>query len=303
MGDSVTTIHTKICPVCGKPDPRFFMTCKDYLATGKYFRLDICSKCGFAFTQDFPVEAQIGRFYEASAYISHSDTNKGIVNKLYHWARKKALNSKAEIIAAYTSISSNGALLDIGSGTGYFLNKMKSLNWHITGVEKSDSAREFAKDTFDIETHESEYLYQIPSKSKDVITMWHVLEHMERLHEVMDRLYEILKDDGTAFIALPNKESFDGMHYRESWAAYDVPRHLWHFSPSDFQLLAEQHGFEIVETKPMYFDIFYISMLSEKNSETLLASIVGLIRGGMFFLRCLNNKKMCSSLIYILKKK
>ena len=295
-------IHTDICPVCGSSELMLYMTCKDYLTTKEEFDICKCKSCGFALTQDFPAESEIGKYYEASAYVSHSDTHKGIVNTLYHWARKIALNSKSKVVQGYAA-RKTGMLLDIGSGTGYFLNRMKEQKWIVTGIEKSESARKYTKHKFGIDCQDSEYLYEIPCQTKDVITMWHVLEHLEHLNDVMDRLKGILKDDGVTIIALPNKDSFDAVHYKENWAAYDVPRHLWHFSPSDFKSLAEKHNFEIVATKPMYFDAFYISMLSEQNKGTFLASLIGLMKGGLFFLRTLCNKSRCSSLIYILREK
>jgi 2-polyprenyl-3-methyl-5-hydroxy-6-metoxy-1,4-benzoquinol methylase len=295
-------IHTDICPVCGDSELLPYLSCKDYLTTQEVFDICKCSKCGFALTQDFPSENEIGKYYEASAYVSHSDTHKGIINTLYHLVRKIALKSKAKTVIQYAPKKA-GMLLDVGSGTGYFLNKMKSKKWIVTGIEKSEQARQYTKQKFDINCQDSGYLYDIPCQTKDVVTMWHVLEHLERLNSVMDRLYGLLKDDGTVVIALPNKESFDAAHYKKYWAAYDVPRHLWHFSPSDFEHLAKRHHFEIVAVKPMYFDAFYISMLSEKNKGTFLASLAGLAKGSLFFLRTLNNKKRSSSLIYILKKK
>ncbi|WP_029904239.1 class I SAM-dependent methyltransferase [Prevotella sp. 10(H)] len=295
-------IHTRICPVCGSTDFIPFLSCKDYLATEEVFDIELCNSCGFAITQDFPSEDEIGRYYDAPEYVSHSDTQKGIINILYHWARRLALKSKSKIVMRYAS-KKTGKLLDIGSGTGYFLNRMKSLKWIVTGIEKSEAACKYAKSKFDIDCQHSEYLYDISEKTKDVITMWHVLEHLEHLNRVMEHLGKILKDDGIAVIALPNKDSFDAAHYKQYWAAYDVPRHLWHFSPADFEHLARRHHFELIDIRPMYLDAFYISMLSEKHKGTFLGSLVGLCKGGWFFLRTLGNKKRSSSLIYILKKK
>lgn len=295
------TIHTTICPVCGSHEVLPFLSSEDWLTTKEVFQIQKCNICGFAFTQDFPVEEEIGKYYDAPEYISHSDTNKGIINTLYHWARKISLNSKSKLITKY-SVIKKGKLLDVGAGTGYFLNRMKEQKWIVTGIEKSESARQYAKKKFDIDCQDSEYLYEIPGETKDVITLWHVLEHLEPLNSVMEHLHKILKDDGTLIIALPNKYSFDAAHYKECWAAYDVPRHLWHFSPADFRHLANRHHFEVIETKPMYFDGFYISMLSEKNKGSFLATLVGLMRGGIYFLRTLGNKERSSSLIYILKK-
>lgn len=298
----ISNIYINICPVCGSMNSTHFLECKDYLASKETFEIEKCQSCGFAFTQNFPSEKVIGRYYEAPEYVSHSDTQKGIINRLYHIARKVALKSKAKIVKKYTTKKA-GLLLDIGSGTGYFLNKMREKKWVVTGIEKSEDARLFAKQKFNIDCQNSEYLYNISPKTKDVISMWHVLEHLEHLNTVMEHLHKILKDDGTLIIALPNKSSFDAEFYKEHWAAYDVPRHLWHFSPNDFKYLIERHQFELIDTKPMHFDTFYISMLSEKNKGTVLGSLVGLVRGGIFFLKSLNNKKRSSSLTYILKKK
>lgn len=297
----MSTIHTHICPVCGNKELKPYLTCRDYLATKEQFDICKCIKCGFALTQHFPSEDVIGRYYDAPEYVSHSDTQKGLINTLYHWARKIALKSKSKIVIQYAPVKT-GKLLDIGSGTGYFLNRMKKLKWMVTGIEKSGSAREYAKRKFDLNSQQSEYLYEIPCKTKDVVTMWHVLEHLEHLNKVLEQIYKILHDDGIVVIALPNKESADAIHYRENWAAYDVPRHLWHFSLPDFEHLIRRHHFELVGVKPMYFDAFYISMLSEKNKGTPLASLIGLMKGGIFFLRTLADMKKSSSLIYILKK-
>lgn len=298
----MTAIHSDKCPVCGGEKLKLFLECKDYFATKETFAIDRCPNCGFALTQDFPSENEIGRYYDVPEYISHSNTHKGIINTLYHWARKIALRSKSKIVVNYAS-KPTGTLLDVGCGTGYFLDKMKRLKWIVTGIEKAEAPRNYARNKFGINCQNSDYLFDIPGQTKDVITMWHVLEHLEQLNKTMAHLHKILKNDGTAIIALPNKESFDAIAYRQNWAAYDVPRHLWHFSPADFEQLANKHRFELIAIKPMYFDAFYISMLSEKNKGTFCASIVGLLKGGIYFLRSLGNKKRCSSLIYILKKK
>lgn len=294
-------IHSDSCPICKSNNLNNYLTCNDYLVSKQDFSLCKCPNCGFAFTQDFPSEDEIGVYYDAPEYISHSDTHQGIISKLYHIARKQALKSKGNIISKYACKGTN-SLLDIGSGTGYFLNHMKGLQWKVRGIEKSESARELARKTFSIEAEDSDQLFSIPPKSADVITMWHVLEHMEHLNEVMDTLHSILKDDGTVFIALPNKQSSDARYYKKDWAAYDVPRHLWHFSPDDFELLAKNHGFKLTAIKPMYFDAFYIAMLSEKNRKTSLSSLIGLTKGGFFFLSSFFDVQKCSSVIYILKK-
>lgn len=296
------TKHIAFCPICGDTQLKPAMTCTDHFATGETFVTVQCQNCTFVFTQDFPSENNIGAYYNVPSYISHSDTHKGLINTLYHWARKSALKSKSKIVIREASVK-KGTLLDIGCGTGYFLDKMKKLKWVVTGIEKSDETRRYAKERFGLDCQNSEYLFDIKPQTKDVITMWHVLEHIESLDEVMVQLHSILKDSGVAIIALPNKDSYDAKSYKEHWAAYDVPRHLWHFSPNTFSLLANKHQFEIKEMKPMYFDTFYISMLSEKNKNTFCASLIGLLKGALFFLRSLRHTQKCSSIIYILKKK
>ncbi len=221
---------------------------------------------------------------------------------MYHWARKLALKSKTKIASKYSSDNAE-TLLDIGSGTGYFLNAMRLKKWVVTGIEKSKQTREYAHKKFGLNIQDAEYLFEMPDKTKDVATMWHVLEHIEKLNETMSSLHRILKDDGVLIIALPNKKSADALAYQEEWAAYDVPRHLWHFSPDDFIFFAEKHNFRIEKMKAMYFDPFYIAMLSKKNKGTFAASLVGLIKGSIYFTQSLFNTSRCSSIIYILKKK
>lgn len=298
----MNTVHTDICPLCGGKDFQDYLTCKDHYASQEDFKLTKCSTCGFVLTQDFPAEDSIGSYYNVSDYISHSDTRKGLFNKLYHIARSFALKSKAKTVIKYAAPNSK-ILLDYGSGTGYFLNKMKSKGWLVTGIEKDEGARDYAKYKFGLNVQSHEYIFQISEQQKDTVTMWHVLEHIENLNAVMHQIHVILKDDGTAIIALPNRESLDAEYYKNSWAAYDVPRHLWHFSQKDFEVLANKHNFSLVDVKPMYLDAFYISMLSQKYKGTFLGSLMGLLRGGLFFLKSLSNKQKCSSLIYILKKK
>lgn len=298
----MTEIHIDCCPVCKKKDFSTPMSCKDYLVSGKSFSIIQCKSCQFSFTQDFPSEKEIGKYYEASDYISHSDTHNGIINKLYHLVRKISLNSKVKLIRK-ASAKSSSKLLDIGAGTGYFLNKAKNAGWNVIGIEKSEVARQQTKSKFGIDCFGSDYLSDIPTESIDVVTMWHVLEHIENLNETMQLIHSVLTSDGIAVIALPNKKSTDANHYKQDWAAYDVPRHLWHFSPSDFKLLADNNGFLLSQIRPMYFDGFYISMLSEQNKGRKGASIIGLIKGGFFFLRSLTDRKKSSSIIYILRKK
>lgn len=298
----MNTIHIKTCPVCSSDDFTKSLECKDHLLTNELFAIYSCKRCIFSFTQDFPSESEIGKYYEASDYVSHSDTQKGLINKLYHLARSIALRSKTRLVLKYFR-DQPGTLLDVGCGTGYFLDSMRKKEWVVTGIEKSESTRNFAKQKFGLNTQDSEYLHTISNKAKNVITLWHVLEHIEKLNETMGTFYRILKDDGILVLALPNKSSVDARYYKDNWAAYDVPRHLWHFSPENLKLLAEKHNFELIAEKTMLFDPVYISMLSEKNRSAFLAGLRGMIKGTFFSFLSLFDTHKCSSIIYVLKKK
>jgi 2-polyprenyl-3-methyl-5-hydroxy-6-metoxy-1,4-benzoquinol methylase len=297
----VEKIHISECPVCTVNNAKKVFDCNDFLVSNEKFTLFCCKNCGFTFTQDFPSQSEIGRYYDAPEYVSHSDTQRGVINFLYHFVRKIALRSKVKLVENQSFVQ-KGNILDIGAGTGYFLNAMKRAGWTVSGIEKSDSARAFAYKKFGL-NFDAGHLRQTADNLLSAVTLWHVLEHLENLNDTLDSIYQILKPDGVLIIALPNKNSADARHYREFWAAYDVPRHLWHFSPSNLQQLAENHNFTITKIKPMFFDPFYISMLSEKHKNTPAATFVGLIKGAIFTIQSILNKNNCSSLIYILKKR
>ena len=289
------------CPVCKRNQIEEIFSAKDYTVSGEFFSIVKCKNCTLLFTQKVAEQHEIGKYYASENYISHSDTQVGLVNKLYHSIRKKTLQSKKNLIERETGMS-KGNVLDIGCGTGAFLNTMKTNGWAITGLEPDETARAKAKSLYGIEPQPSKNLFNLPVGSYDAITMWHVLEHVHQLHEYIEQLKNMVTEKGKIFIAVPNYTSYDAQHYGKFWAAYDVPRHLYHFSPASMQNLVGQHGLTIKKTKPMWFDSFYVSMLSEqyKNGEGNLAYafLFGLISN----FKTMFNSKKCSSLIYILEK-
>lgn len=297
---NILTIYT--CPLCGSAHLERKLTCVDHYATGEMFHLCCCKECGFLFTQDFPVEAEIGRYYEVPEYISHTDTKKGVMNRLYHMVRNYMLKRKARLVEAQARIG-NGRLLDIGTGTAYFPHTMQMRGWQVEAIEKSAQARAFAKEHFNLEVMPTEKLGKLPSKSYDVITLWHVLEHLENLNETWQRLNELLKDEGVLIVAVPNCSSYDARKYGAYWAAYDVPRHLWHFTPDTIQRFGSKHGFVLEERYPMPFDAFYISMLTEKNMRRSLSFLRGMLTGTVAWLHTLIKKERSSSMIYVFHKK
>ena len=278
------------------------MTCVDHYATGESFNLVRCEDCGFLLTQNPPVEAEIGRYYESPDYISHTDTHKGLMNRVYHWVRKYMLGRKARLVKQCSGLN-QGRLLDIGTGTGYFSHTMQERGWKVSAIEKSEQARTFAKEHFNLEVQAPEVLGTYEAGSFDVVTLWHVMEHLEHLNETWDILSSILQDKGTLIVAVPNPTSFDAKKYGEMWAAYDVPRHLWHFSPSSMQQLGAKHGFVLEERMAMPFDAFYVSMLTEKYKKHRWSFLRGMWTGFQALMASMVKKDQSSSIIYIFRKK
>ncbi|RYD77803.1 MAG: class I SAM-dependent methyltransferase [Sphingobacteriales bacterium] len=295
-------IHYDDCPVCGQKNIADKFVVKDYTVSGEEYMLQQCRDCSFVFTQDIPSQDEIGPYYASQNYISHSNTQKGFINNIYHRVRKITLASKRKLIEDKTGIS-KGNHLDVGCGTGAFLNEMKNAGWKITGLELDETARKNAQELFNINPQPSHELFSLPAESYDAITMWHVLEHVHQLHEYVAQLKKLLKPGGKLFIAVPNYTSSDAAHYQRFWAAYDVPRHLYHFSPASMRVLMEKHALQVLQTKPMWFDSFYVSMLSEqyKNGK---GNIIGAFFTGLLSnAKALFNKERCSSVIYVIGKK
>lgn len=294
--------HITICPVCGGTQWKQDLTCVDHCASGEAFQLCRCTTCGFLFTQDFPSENEIGRYYDTPAYIPHSDTRRGAVNTLYHYVRTYMLGRKARLVAREAHRAS-GRLLDIGTGTGYFAHTMRQRGWQVEAVEKDKGARDFAASRFGLEVKPEDAMSAYGDSSFDVITLWHVMEHLEHLNETWEQLYRLLDRQGTLIVAVPNCSGADAQRYGAYWAAYDVPRHLWHFTPSTMQHLAGRHGFILSAHHPMPFDAFYVSMLSERYMHRSMPFLRGLLAGTVAWLQSLGRKERSSSMIYVFRKK
>lgn len=290
------------CPVCGCTHLERVMTCTDSYASGEQFDLCRCGECGFTFTQGVPVEAEIGKYYETPDYISHSDTKKGAMNAIYHWVRGYMLGRKARLVIK-ESHRTRGRVLDIGTGTGYFANAMQGRGWRVEAVEKNVQARAFAKEHFGLDVKPESALNMFAPGTFDVITLWHVMEHLEHLNETWERLWELLSDRGKLVIAVPNCLSYDARRYGNKWAAYDVPRHLWHFTPATIQELGSRHGFILAGRHPMPFDAFYVSMLTERQAGHSCAFLRGMCTGTAAWLSALRHKEESSSMIYVFRKK
>jgi SAM-dependent methyltransferase len=294
-------ITRNTCPVCHSTAISEQLRTEDYTVSHQLFGIWHCASCSLQFTQGAPDEASVGDFYRSDNYISHTDTNKGLINKLYHFVRKTTLKRKQQLIEQYTGIQ-KGCILDIGAGTGAFAHTMQQAGWKVTGLEPDAGTRQRAADLYGLSLQETGVLFQLSADSLDAVTMWHVLEHVHELHAYIEQIKLLLKKDGRALIAVPNYTSCDAQVYRQYWAAYDVPRHLYHFSPASIKSLLVPHGLRLIAIQPMWYDSFYISLLSEQYKTGKNNVVKAVWTGFRSNLAALFNKERCSSVIYIIGK-
>jgi 2-polyprenyl-3-methyl-5-hydroxy-6-metoxy-1,4-benzoquinol methylase len=248
--------------LCGSVNIAECLTTTDYTVSKRQFDIWECADCTLRFTQDTPIPEEIGAYYESEDYISHTNTQQGLKNRLYHSVRRITLRNKKNLVQTFAR-TKTGNLLDVGAGVGAFASHMQQAGWKVTGLEPDEQTITRAKATYNVQLYPADHLFSLPEKSFDAITLWHVLEHVHRLHDYIDTFRKLTKPGGHIFIAVPNYTSADAVHYKEYWAAYDVPRHLYHFSPQSMKKLLEMHSLKLRDIKPMWFDSFYISLLSE----------------------------------------
>ncbi|MFP9097509.1 class I SAM-dependent methyltransferase [Flavobacterium sp. RHBU_24] len=272
-----------------------YLTVKDYSVSGETFQLLRDENFDLLKTHPQPALENLGRYYESDDYISHTDGKRSLFEKLYHAVKQKALRDKISLVQRFKP--SKGELLDIGAGTGDFLVVAKNHHWNITGIEPSEKARGIASLKSVPFTGS---IQDVPSHSKDVITMWHVLEHVPDVRTHIAELKRILKEDGVVFIAVPNFNSHDAKYYGSYWAAYDVPRHLWHFSKMAIKKLFAEEDMELMNILPMKFDSFYVSLLSEKYKTGKMNFFNGFWRGLVSNTKAGKNMEY-SSHIYVIK--
>ncbi len=289
------------CPACSSGQIELFMDCTDHFLSGETFSLYRCATCGFVFTQGHPGPEASQKYYESAEYVSHDDQAKGITNRLYYVARDMMLKRKRKLVMKMTGLR-KGSILDTGCGTGHFADEMKKAGWDVTGVEPNMKAREYAENRFGIRTLDPAEVASLADSSFDCVTLWHVLEHIHDLKGYTAHLHRILKPDGVCLIALPNNSSYDCRHFGEYWAAWDVPRHLWHFNPGSFIAFASAAGFLTEEIIPMPLDVLYISVLSSRYKGSALPFLTGMLKGSWFLLKSLINSHASGSLIYVLSK-
>lgn len=293
------------CPLCGHSGFSHFLTCKDHSVSKKDFTIDECNSCGLRFTNPRPDDNAIGPYYNSPAYVSHNDTSKGLLFTIYQSVKKYALRNKAGILATY---SPGKSLLEYGAGTGDFAGTMQGNGWDVLAYEPDPSANARISTKYPAVSLTAN-IADITDDSRSAITLWHVLEHVHRLDETLAHFHRILNEDGCLIVAVPNCDSYDAQFHSGYWAAYDVPRHLYHFRPNDLRQLLAKHGFVLVEKKPMWFDSYYVGLLSESYKRPTAGALQKLIRwlgaltvGSISNIKCIEKVDKCSSIIYILKK-
>jgi 2-polyprenyl-3-methyl-5-hydroxy-6-metoxy-1,4-benzoquinol methylase len=287
------------CPVCANSAFSEYLVTQDYFLTRENFTIQKCVNCGLKFTNPRPSKDRLPGYYESTDYISHSNVNKGLINKIYRMVRNYALSKKASFIRTFVPA---GRILDIGCGTGEFLATMKKFDFEPAGIEPNRTAREFATKNYNLTVYDEPEIVKIPSHQFDVISLWHVLEHVVDLDERILQIKKWIKKDGILIVALPNPSSWDAKYYGAYWAAYDCPRHLYHFDKQSVKKLFEKFGFKIIRYKPMVFDSFYVSLLSEKYKQSKFAFPKGFYSGFISNVRAKFNQGNYSSIIYVLKQ-
>jgi SAM-dependent methyltransferase len=288
------------CPVCLNKNLAKKLYCTDHTTSKEKFTIVSCETCDFTFTNPRPKDESLGDYYKSDMYISHTNNSKGLFNWMYQTVRKYAIRTKLTLLKSVTNF---GCHLDVGCGTGEFLNACQQAGFKAEGVEPSKLARGQAVNNYNLSVSGNTNLEQFKDDTFDSISMWHVLEHVPNLIKMITEFKRILNKKGKVIIAVPNHKSWESSYYSEFWAAWDVPIHLWHFSKETIELLFNKNGFKLLKTKPMLFDSFYVSLLSEEFKTGKKRFINGFIIGIISNIIGLLTKRGCSSVIYVFERK
>jgi 2-polyprenyl-3-methyl-5-hydroxy-6-metoxy-1,4-benzoquinol methylase len=294
----------KNCPVCDHTSFNNYLNVEDHTVSHREFTIQQCNTCNLLFTNPRPDTDSIGQYYESKEYISHHDEGTSLMSRVYTSVRDYTIGQKVKLINSFPS--TNRTILDIGCGTGNFIQACKKDGWSISATEPDMEARNAASKKVGDTLFESIFREELNGKTFDVITMWHVLEHVHLLSETITWLAEHLNPNGKIIIAVPNPQSYDAQQYGKYWAAYDVPRHLYHFTRDVMKTLLAKQNLAVENIKPMWFDSFYVSMLSTKYQaghikllQSLGTGLKSNLKGKTADHEALNT----SSLIYIISHK
>lgn len=286
-----------ICPICSGESHKKHIEGKDHNVSGNFFTITECVGCGFRFTNPRPKERHIYKYYQSKNYISHSSTKKGLINKVYHLVRSYQFYEKKKVIHKNSNIK-KGKILDIGCGTGDFLKYMASSGWEADGVETDVGANGIAEKKLGKKIEAKLDLVDGENKY-DVVSMWHVLEHVYNVEGYLKKINKLLKKGGFLVVGVPNCASYDAKKYKGNWVAYDLPIHLSHFRKNNIKELSIKSSFELKSIKPLFFDAYYIAMLSAKKSGS--STVSGFLNGLISNFKAKKSGEY-SSLMYFLFK-
>ena len=287
------------CPWCGSDKAQINLWLKDEFLSKEDFHICECLNCGLLYTMPRPSKDKIGNYYKSEEYYSHQENKKGFIPKIYECVKKVNLRHKYKLA---TEGIETGNMMDIGCGVGDFIHTAEVKGWQCLGVEPSDDAKAIAKKRVKANIIRSEELEKLPDGTFDLITMWHVLEHVDELKWQVSQLQRLVKPNGRIVIAVPNYKSYDGQYYKEHWAAYDVPRHLNHFNKQTITKIFKASGLELKKTDKLIWDAYYISYMSEQYKLHKFPLIKGAYRGLVSNCKARRSGEW-SSMVYIFEKK
>lgn len=287
------------CPWCGSEKAQINLWLKDEFLSKEDFHICECLNCGLSYTMPRPNKEKIGEYYKSEEYYSHQENKKGFIPRLYESVKKVNLKHKYNLATQGLNV---GKMLDIGCGVGDFLHTAEEHGWTCTGVEPSEDAKAIAKTKTKTNIINSEDMEKIPDATFDLITMWHVLEHVDDLKWQIEQLHRLTKTKGRIVIAVPNYKSYDAQYYKELWAAYDVPRHLSHFNKNVLTKIFKSKNLELVRTDKLIWDAYYISYMSEQYKQHKFPLLKGTFRGCISNCKARHTKEW-SSMVYIFEKK
>lgn len=290
-------ISRKFCPSCGSENTSFFLEVADYRVSSDHFPIHSCGACGLHFTALVPTKEDISAFYKSDTYDSHRLDNKSLISRLYRFVRRLNTRFKVSWVKKYHS---GGLVVDYGCGLGHFVRALQNEGFDSKGYEIDPEVRSLSSIELGIHIEPLESYFGLENCTVDVLTMWHVLEHIYDLNEDVSKVFEKLKQHGIALIAVPNFKSYDAQVYGSSWEAYDVPRHLYHFDRETIISFIEKFGLSHVATYPMRFDSFYVSMRSEKNLSS--SNLLRAVWTG-FYSNVKGNKHGYSSHVFVFRKR
>jgi 2-polyprenyl-3-methyl-5-hydroxy-6-metoxy-1,4-benzoquinol methylase len=288
------------CPICDKTETKRYLSTKDFFLTQEKFDIVQCTNCNFLFTDPIPKIEHLYRYYDSPEYTSHGLKKPSLTGRIYQIIRKINIKNKYNLINKHQN---DGHILDVGCGTGELLKYFKNKGWSATGIEPADVARDYAIEKHGLDVYAEAKLLEFNNDTFDVISMWHVLEHVYHLNDRLEQLKRVLKTNGYLVIAVPNIESYDAAYYGQYWAGLDVPRHLYHFSKQTLSRLISNHKFEIISMYPMIFDAYYVSLLSEKFKSKGIGVYTRAFLRGIKSNRLASRTENYSSMIFVVKKK